>query len=58
MLNEYEYQLFEQQEIRRDVQLRKELDFVRQIKGAIWNCFEGGIPAAVGEDVGKPGGPK
>ena len=41
MLNEYEYQLFEQQEIRREVQLRKEQDFRTQIMNAIWPCGEG-----------------
>jgi cytochrome c2 len=41
MLNEYEYQLFEQQEIRREIQLRKELDFRNQVMNAIWPCGEG-----------------
>jgi len=41
MLNEFEYQLFRQQEIRREVQLRKELDFRNQVMRAIWNCARG-----------------
>ena len=40
LFNEYEFQLFEQQEIRREVQLEKELDFRNQVMRAIWNCGE------------------
>ena len=56
MLNEYEYQLFEQQEIRREVQLRKERDFRTQIMTAIWPCGEGRFyvgPQAVADSTGK-----
>jgi cytochrome c2 len=59
MLNEYQYQLFEQQEAIRNVQLKNELDFITVIKTAIWNCFNDTIviaPGAEGEDVGS--GPK
>jgi hypothetical protein len=54
ILNEYEYQLFEQQEAIRNVQLRKELNFINQLRISIWNCFDGYFPSAEGEDVGNP----
>jgi hypothetical protein len=44
MFNEYEFQLFEQQEFKREVQLRKERDFRGQVMTAIWSCGEGGFP--------------
>lgn len=40
IFNEYEFQLFEQQEMRREIQLRKEQDFRTQIMMAIWSCGE------------------
>lgn len=62
ILNEYEYQLFEQQETIRTIQLTKELDFITEVKRAIWNCFGDALvpavtaPSAEGEDLGS--GPK
>jgi len=62
MLNEYEYQVFEQQEIRREVQLKKESDFIEVVKRAIWACGDAGFPeldpalkkpAAEGEEMGR-----
>ena len=56
ILNEYEYQLFEQQEIRMEIQLRNELDFRDQVMNAIWPCGEGRFyvrPQAVADSTSK-----
>ena len=54
MYSEYEFQLFEQQEIRREVQLRKERDFITQVMTVIWPCGEGRFAIAEGDELGIP----
>ena len=54
MYNEYEFQLFEQQEVRREIELRKKRDFITQIMTVIWPCGEGRFAIAEGDELGVP----
>ena len=43
MLNEYEYRVFEQNEARKEVELRKEQDFLWKVFVSIFHCAGEGM---------------